>query len=510
MANISENINNIVRSVTSLWSRSAGAEVKDISIPTSEIGSRYDSRMGQQLMAFDIFGVSSDYLTGVIDCKRLSENNPIFSGLMDRVVGPVADAESYVKIDKIDGREGHPMAKVITKDLNKLIEIVKWNDNKDEYLRHMLNEGGLSCEVIADSQGIVRALEYRPHYTIEPQLVNGKIVNPDEAYHQIDSLSREVIATFAKWQIAESTWKKSAFQTRGIPYLMASRRMLSSVGDMVNGVVSKWMRSGGEIEVFNLKNATQWKDVDEFKNNNLTDLTPNSKRLIRQLFTKGDVEVQRLHGDNMQDSTAVIEFLLELIFLATGVSKEVVGFKGHLVLKDMASISLDSYYRLLSRVQSRSHVVLRRACDIQLLTQVAKYGVLPEQVEYEIVGGSFASENTQTKIDTTVKVVNLLNTLMSQVENKEVVLEQVVGVLTYDLKDYGISFKEKLVVAAPVEPENSGGLQSKTTKTSKGDKSKQSQQTPTKSQELVTRKTTTEEVVKTEIHHGSPFKKKGK
>ena len=282
------------------------------------------------------------------------------------------------------------------------------------------------------------------------------------------------MATFAKWQIAESTWKKSAFQARGIPYLMASRRMLSSVGDMVNGVVSKWMRSGGEIEVFNLKNATTWTDVNEFKNNNSADLTPNSKRLIRQLFTKGDVEVQRLHGDNMNDSTAVIEFLLELIFLATGVSKEVVGFKGHLVLKDMASISLDSYYRLLSRVQSRSHAVLKRACDIQLLTQVKKYGVLPEQVEYEIVGGSFASENTQTKIDTTVKVVNLLNTLMSQVENKEVVLEQVVGVLTYDIKDYGITFKEKLVVAAPVEPDNSGP-QSNTSKTSKGDKSKQSQ-----------------------------------
>jgi hypothetical protein len=390
-----------------------------------------------------------------MDCKRLSEGNPIFSAIIDKVVGPVADAESYVKVDKIDGKEEHPQKAAVEKELNRLVEAVNWNDNKDENLRHLLNEGGLSMEVVADRTGVIRGLEYRPHYSIMPLTVNGKFTDPEIAYKQFDILSKETVAVFAKWQIAEANWKQSAFHDRGIPYLMSSRRMLSSVGDMLNGVVQKWMRSGGELETFALKSASDWKDVEAFKQQNKGDLTPNSKALVRQIFSKGDIDIQRLHGDANADSTAVIEFLLELIFMATGVSKEIMGFKGNLVVKDMASISLDSYYRLLTRVQDRSNKVLRRACDIQLLTQVGKFGVLPEKIEYSLVGGVFQSDSTQTKIDTTVKVVELLQTLMSQVENKQDVLEQLVGVLTYDLKDYGIRFKEKLKYQEPPVEVNS-------------------------------------------------------
>ncbi len=447
-----EKLNSVAQAVTTLWARAESASETPQVVATSESGRRYDSYMNELLQSFEIFGVANDYLTAVNDCKRLSETNPIFSGIMDKVVGPVAEHESYVKVDKIAGNENHPKRKIIEKDLNKLIEVVDWNEHKDEYLRNMLNEGGLSCELVADNTGMIRGLEYRPHHSIVPMLVNGKIVDPDYAYEQVDVYSREKVADFAKWQIAEVNWKESWYHRRGIPYLMASRRMLSSVGDMINGAVSKWMRSGGEIEVFNLKNAKAWTDVDAFKTNNAADLTPNTKRLIRQIFTKGDVEVDRLHGDNMADSTAVIEFLLELIFMSTSVSKEVMGFKGDLVIKDMANLSLDSYYRLLNRVQSRGHKVLKRACDLQMLIWNQKYGVLPEEVEYEIVGGVFQTETTQTKVDTTIKVVELLNNLMGEVKNKQTVLEQIVSLLTYDLKDYGITFKEELIYQPPPEP----------------------------------------------------------
>jgi len=450
MPNIFQRVNAVAKAVTTAWAKSGAAEVKPQET-TSEVGRRHDSAATGLRMAFDIFGMAPDYLTGVMDCKRLSEGNPIFSAIIDKVVGPVADPETYVKVDKVDGKEEHAQKIPIEKELNRLIQEVRWNENKDELLRHLLNEGGLSMEVIADRAGVIRGLEYRPHYSIAPLTENGRFVNPEAAYKQFDILSREEIATFAKWQIAEANWKESAFHDRGIPYLMSSRRMLSSVGDMLNGVVQKWMRSGGEIETFALKTATDWKDVEMFKQQNKADLTPNSRALIRQIFSKGEVDIQRLHGDSSADSTAVIEFLLELIFMATGVSKEIMGFKGNLVVKDMASISLDSYYRLLNRVQERSNAVLRRACDIQLLTQVSTFGILPEKIEYSLVGGVFQSESTQTKIDTTIKVVELLQTLLGQVENKQDVLEQIIGVLTYDLKDYGIRFKEKLMYQEPID-----------------------------------------------------------
>ena len=446
--------NSIAEYVTALWRKSDPPEVTSMEMPTSSSGTRYDSSFTAMMSAFDIFGIASDYLSSVVDCKKLAEQNCVFVGIVDKVVGPVADAESYVKIDKVQDRTNHPKRVQIEDGLNKLITRIQWNENKEEYYRNMLNEGGLSLEVIAGNDGTIENAEYRPHYSIEPQLVKGKIVNPDDAYHQIDITTRTIEAQFAKWQIAEINWKNSAFHTRGIPYFASSRRIMSSIGDMLNGVVSKWMRSGGEIEVYTLKNATTWDDVEKFKQNNASELSPNARKLVRQIFTTGDMNVQRLHGDNIQDNTAAIEFLLELIFLSTGVSKEIAGFKGHVVLKDMASISLDSYYRLLNRLQSRGHAVLKRILETQMLLQFNKFGVLPEELEYEIVGGYFSSEMTEQKVNTTVKVVELLvNQLMANVENKQDVLDQVVGILTYDLKEYGISFKNKLNISkTPLPP----------------------------------------------------------
>ena len=456
--------NSIAEYVTALWRKSDPPEVTSMEMPTSSSGTRYDSSFTAMMSAFDIFGIASDYLSSVVDCKKLAEQNCVFVGIVDKVVGPVADAESYVKIDKVQGRTNHPKRVQIEDGLNKLITRIQWNENKEEYYRNMLNEGGLSLEVIAGNDGTIENAEYRPHYSIEPQLVKGKIVNPDDAYHQIDITTRTIEAQFAKWQIAEINWKNSAFHTRGIPYFASSRRIMSSIGDMLNGVVSKWMRSGGEIEVYTLKNATTWDDVEKFKQNNASELSPNARKLVRQIFTTGDMNVQRLHGDNIQDNTAAIEFLLELIFLSTGVSKEIAGFKGHVVLKDMASISLDSYYRLLNRLQSRGHAILKRILETQMLLQFNKFGVLPEELEYEIVGGYFSSEMTEQKVNTTVKVVELLvNQLMANVENKQDVLDQVVGILTYDLKEYGISFKNKLNISkTPLPPSAApsvGGMQ---------------------------------------------------
>lgn len=439
----------LVARLTNQWVKTNPLEVTRDTSPTTSSGRHYDSRTTEMMQALDIFGVtdgSQNYLSSVYDCKRLAEGNPIFSGIMDKIVGPAAEPESYVTVKTISGKENHPMKKVIEKDLNTMIQAVGWNSSKEEWLRNLLNEGGLSLEVLADKDGIIRGLEYRPHYTIKPMKVNGIIVDPDHSYDQVDIQSRQTIASFARWQIAEANWRESSFHDRGVPYLAASRKILSSIGDMINGVVQKWMRSGGELEVYGLKDAKEWSDVELFKANNKDQLTPSSKLLIRQIITKGDVNVQRLHGDPGNSDTAVVEFLLELIFMATGVSKEIMGFKGHLVLKDMASLSVESYFRLLNRAQARLHQVLRRACDVQMLMRFAKYGVLVEDIEYDIVGGVFTSNTTDAKIDTTVKVVEMLQSVMSQVENPQAVLETIVQVLTFDLKDYGIKFEEELIV----------------------------------------------------------------
>ena len=447
-------LNSLAARLTNQWMRSDPAETQRSQSLTSESGRYYDSHTSMMMQALDIFGVTDaayGYVPSVFDCKRLAEGNPIFSGIMDKIVGPVSEPESYVSVKSIDGNENHRMKKRIEDDLNRMVSGVEWNKHKEEWLRHLLNEGGLSLELLGDSQGQIRGLEYRPHYTIHPLKTNGRFQDPEHAYDQVDISSRQVIASFAKWQIAETNWRESSFHDRGIPYLASSRKILGSIGDMINGVVQKWMRSGGELEVFGLKEAVSWEEVETFKSLNKESLSPSSKLMIRQFFTKGEINVQRLHGDPSVTDTAIVEFLLELIFMSTGVSKEIMGFKGNLVLKDMASLSVESYFRLLNRAQARLHQVLRRTCDVQLLLQFAKYGVLIENIEYDIVGGTYTSNTTDAKIDTTVKVVDMLKEVMEKVENPQTVLETIVQVLTFDLKDYGIKFTEELMVTERVD-----------------------------------------------------------
>jgi hypothetical protein len=54
----------------------------------------------------------------------------------------------------------------------------------------------------------------------------------------------------------------------------------------------------------------------------------------------------------------------------------------------------------------------------------------------------------------------MLNELMAKVDNPQIVLETVVQVLTFDLKDYGIKFSEELEVKfEPVLPGQRPGKQ---------------------------------------------------
>ncbi|RQW07506.1 MAG: hypothetical protein EH225_01710 [Calditrichaeota bacterium] len=442
----------LVRTVTGLWNKmwSSLKPFEESDEQTTTVtGKPYDSYLQQVLKMYDIFGIGDpDYLKSVQDCKKLTEYNPVFSAIMRKVVKPVAQVKTTIKVHSILGNDGDSRIEDLEYELNELVRRTFWNENKDEYLKNMLNEGGLSVEVIVDHERLIQGLEYRPHYSIIPLTdLNKRFPDPELAYKQIDVSTGDPVAFFAKWQILERNWEESSFHDRGIPYLQSARKTLEAVGDMINGMVQKWIRSGGELEVFMLKDANNWEDVEEFKRMNRDSLTPTQNDLIRQFFGRGDILIDRKHGDKLDNDTQAIEFLLEIIFMAVGVPKEILGFKSHVVIKDMAELSESSYTDLLQAVQDKSHWIFRKACDFQILLLNQRFHLLPEDIDYTVIGKEFKKESQDKVVDRATKIVDILIKVMGQMnlggeERKAELLAKIGMVLEKELADYELNFQE--------------------------------------------------------------------
>jgi hypothetical protein len=176
-------------------------------------------------------------------------------------------------------------------------------------------------------------------------------------------------------------------------------------------------------------------------------LTPSTSDLVRQFYGRGEIDINRVHGDRLDGDAVAIEFLLEIIFMAVGVPKEILGFKGHVVIMDMAELSQTSYTELLQSVQDKNHWILRKACDLQILLLNSKFKVLPEDVEYDVIGKEFQKESPDKVVDRAVKIVDLLVSVMGQMnlggdDRKAEILAKIGTVLEKELADYELDFQE--------------------------------------------------------------------
>lgn len=290
---------------------------------------------------------------------------------------------------------------------------------------------------------------------------NRQFADPGQAYQQVDIRSGQIIALFPKWAIAEVNWQESSFHDRGVPYLVSARKTLEAVGAMINGLVQKWIRAGGEIEMYSLKDAARWEDVEDFRDVNEEGLNPETDNLIRQIFAKGDIDVKRIHGDKMDGDARAIELLLEIIFMAAGIPKEVMGFKGHLVVRNMASLSAQSYYSILHNVKKKIDRVLKRAIDLQILLMFSEYRKLPEEVPYTISGLDFLKDGVDFRINRAQKIVNLVLGVAQLYENPTEVLTKLNHVFQKEMSDFNLQFSDNGLRSSlgEVKPVRSPGSQ---------------------------------------------------
>jgi len=356
--------------------------------PTEQL-SRTGTRHPQQ-HAFAIFGIRHDYHSAVRDCTKLGETNPVFSPIIRKLTRTVSDAETRVVFE-----DAVQISEEITVDpqvarakeiVRNLLTRISWDDKKEEFVRTMLNEGGLSLEVVTSSkEDRVDRVEYRPHQSIFPLSDRqGSFIDPKLSYVQRDGLGK-TIASFALWQMVDVNLEESSFHNRGVPHLQTARQLLQYTGLMTKGLMQKWIRESGSIEHFNLEEARKWSEVDKFREVNEDMLNASPENLVRQLFTRGKVNIERLVADNNSQDTKAIEFMLDLIFLAAGVPREIVGFKSNVLIKDMIDVAVDNYYQQLQKIQKRLFVALRKVINFELLIN----GIIPEDFPFTIQGGKF-------------------------------------------------------------------------------------------------------------------------
>lgn len=330
--------------------------------------------------------VRDAYLEQVLDCTRLAEQNIVFKAIIDKLARTISEPETLIFV---------PSAKVSrNKQMMEVIDIFRyfkdrtdWEDLKNTFTRRMLNEGGLSWETIVSTSDRerVRRLEYRPHHRIRPLVnENGRFINNQQAYRQVDSVGGG--PTFARWQIIDANLVESAYHNRGIPHLAVARNLLENIGMLVRGLVQKWVRQGGSIEHFNIENSERWGDVKRFRKENQEAIEADPDSLVRKFFTKGKVNIERITGeDSGKNDTEVVDFLLELIFMVAGTPKVALGFETNMVIKDAASLAWQNYLQTLDFIETKLFYGLRRAFEFELLL----HGINPESIEFKFIGGEF-------------------------------------------------------------------------------------------------------------------------
>jgi hypothetical protein len=356
-----------------------------VSLAPGEVLSRTGTRDALWGALSQLWGVASplDYIKTVDDCRRLGETNPIFSAIRRKLTRTIAEVPTTVKFAESDRTaEASEIA-------TACIKRIQWNEKKEERLGKMLDEGGQSSEVVLSTQrrGIDR-VEYRPHDSIRPLVDRqGAFLDPKEAYEQIDRSTggTAAVAKFALWQIVDVNLEESAFHNRGIPHLQSARQVLEYVGIMTRGLMQKWLRESGSIEHFSLEDSRHPSDIDEFVERNQAALRAGPENAVRQFITRGKWDIKRIFADSKAQSTEAIDFMIDLVLLASGVSREVMGWKGHLTLKDMVEVAIANYYQVLNKIQSRDNVALAKVIDLELML----HGIVPADVPYEIEGGRF-------------------------------------------------------------------------------------------------------------------------
>lgn len=353
---------------------------------------QYSTRRGNPRPEFfssisGLWYVNPEYQQAVKDSHILAEHDFLIKSVIDKLARAVSEPETTAEF--ADG----PHKERCEEIARNLFTRISWQKKKDQFVRALLLEGGLSTEisVSSDRRGI-DDLAYIRHNGVVPLTDRfGKIVDPKKAYEYRDPETNRLLTIFRSWQVAEVNFVEAKNHNRGVPYLQAVRALLKQLNLLTKGSVQKFVLESASVEHINLPEAKDWDEVEEFKENTEHFLGANPGMMLRRVVTKGPVDFDRLtvEGNGVTSIDPHLLFL-DLLFLSFGVPKEIFGFRAETMIRDMVTVSNNIYYELLRKIDKCLHTVLERALFVELGIQ----GFEPSSVPFKIRGGKFEPMRT--------------------------------------------------------------------------------------------------------------------
>ena len=313
-------------------------------------------------------------------------------------------------MDKMDGRV-KVIHKRMARDVTKGGLMLKWQGKespriirlwKDFRKRLQLNnrsklqsdargcamEGNLPLQwVISKDRQVIGAIRM-PTETIVPQVdINGRFVNMQQAYKQIDAHTWEELHSFPFWQLTIVRLDPDNYDDQGClgrPYLDANRTVWQKLTMTEEDLVIRRRVRAPQKLAHMLEGASE-PDLQAYEEK----IRGQSGDIQTNFFSNKKGSVTAIEGDANLDQIADVAYLLDTFFAGSPAPKGLFGYVGDLnrdVLEDLKK----DYFEEIDGLQDGIAYAYEQGFRLDLLLR----GINPDAHEFSI---AFAERKTETR-----------------------------------------------------------------------------------------------------------------
>lgn len=294
--------------------------------------------------------------------------------------------------------------------LDDMVRSVQLNSKLQPWARTLLKDGELFLNPIVDTQTKkIIDIKNLPAMTMQRnENIKGRFDDLDDAFRQIDPVSREILRNFPLWSInhirheheSGALYGQSQYQTCRAIYKKLNMLEQDMVVRRRTRAVPRRLHSVGTKD-----NPGGWEEVKRYKAFNSLD-NPKKSAITTDYFGNGLTDIKDLNGDAQLDHIKDVEYFQELMMLGTGVPLALMGFGQNInrdILEDQKKQfdeDVQTLRDLLEYGDESAYSGLRMIFDLALMLQ----GIDPELVDYNLMWAESNDETIDDKVDRVIKL----------------------------------------------------------------------------------------------------------
>lgn len=294
--------------------------------------------------------------------------------------------------------------------IEELIRMVQLNSKLQPWARSLLKDGELFLNPIIDAKTRkIIDIKNLPAMTMQRnENIKGRFDDLNDAFRQIDPVSREVLQKFPLWSINHIRHEHEAGALYGQSQYMSCRAIWRKLEMLEQDMVVRRRTRAvpRRLHIVGTKdNPGGWEEVKRYKAFNSLD-NPKKSAITTDYFGNGLTDIKDLNGDAQLDHIKDVEYFQELMMLGTGVPLAITGFGQNInrdVLEDQKKQfdeDVQTLRDLLEYGDESANSGLRVIFDLALMLQ----GIDPELIDYNFMWAETDDETIDDKVDRVIKL----------------------------------------------------------------------------------------------------------